>query len=328
MPSIPLRPYGCARRFSPCLLSPRQQDEAMEIAMSETRTDTYQRITDTIVSALEAGTRPWMQPWSAGNIGDSFPRPLRATGEPYRGINVLLLWIASAANDFQYDRFMTYKQAQEFGGQVRKGEKGTTIVKYGTVTRTVDNGRGEDEDREIPYLKGYTVFNLSQIDGLPEDFYARPTPLPDERRIERADQFVANTGAVIQHQGDRACYIPALDMIKMPPFRAFESPEAYYSTLLHEVSHWSGSSKRLDRLKSTDKRNSEYHFEELVAEISACFLCSDLEITATVRPESASYLASWLTVMKQDKRAIFRAASKAQAAADYLHSLQEKRAAA
>ena len=271
--------------------------------MNEARTDTYQRITDTIISALEAGTRPWMQPWSAGNIGGSFPRPLRSTGEPYRGINVLLLWIASAANNFQHDRFMTYKQAQELGGQVRKGEKGTTIVKYGTVTRSVDNGRGEDEDREIPYLKGYTVFNLSQIDGLPEDFYAKPIPMPEDRRIAGADRFIENTGAVIQHQGDRACYIPSLDIIKMPPFRAFESPEAYYSTILHEVSHWSGSSKRLDRLKSTDKRHHEYHFEELVAEISACFLCSDLEITASVRPESASYLASWLAVICPFSRA-------------------------
>lgn len=296
--------------------------------MSEGRTDTYQRITDTIVSALEAGTRPWMQPWSARNIGGSFPRPLRSTGEPYRGINVLLLWIASAANGFQFDRFMTYKQAQELGGQVRKGEKGTMIVKYGTVTRSVDNGRGEEEDREIPYLKGYTVFNLSQIDGLPENFYASPTPLPEERRIERADRFIANTGAVIQHQGDRACYIPALDVIKMPPFSAFESAEAYYSTLFHETAHWSGSTTRLDRLKSTDKRTQDYAFEELVVEIAACFLCSDLEITASVRPESASYLASWLKALKQDKRAIFRAASKAQAAADYLHSLQETRAAA
>ena len=225
--------------------------------MSEARTDTYQRITDTIVSALEAGTRPWMQPWSATNIGSSFPRPLRSTGEPYRGINVILLWIASAANNFQHDRFMTYKQAQERGGQVRKGEKGTTIVKYGTVTRSVDNGRGEDEDREIPYLKGYTVFNLSQIDGLPEDFYAKPIPMPEDRRIAGADRFIENTGAVIQHQGDRACYIPALDMIKMPPFRAFESPEAYYSTILHEVSHYAvrwimphGRVRRLLRLLS------------------------------------------------------------------------------
>ncbi|MDR6671199.1 zincin-like metallopeptidase domain-containing protein [Rhizobium sp. 1399] len=296
--------------------------------MSEARTDTYQRITDTIVEALEAGTRPWMKPWSAQNIGGTFPRPVRSTGEPYRGINVLLLWIASAAHGFQFDRFMTYKQAQGLGGQVRKGEKGTTIVKYGTITRTVDNGRGEDEDREIPYLKGYTVFNVSQIEDLPGDYYQTPAILPEEQRIEGAELFIANTGANIRHEGDKACYIPATDLIRMPPFRAFENAEAYYATLFHETSHWCGAKSRLDRIKSTDMRTQDYAFEELVAEISACFLCSDLSITAKVRPESASYIAGWLKALKQDKRLIFKAASKAQAAADYLHSLQENRAAA
>lgn len=296
--------------------------------MSEARIDTYQRITDTIVEALEAGTRPWMQPWSATNIGGTFPRPLRSTGEPYRGINVLLLWIASAANGFQYDRFMTYKQAQELGGHVRKGEKGTTIVKYGTVTRSVDNGRGEDEDREIPYLKAYTVFNVSQIEDLPEIHYAAPAPLPEEQRIQSAERFIANTGAMIRHEGDRACYIPSLDLIKMPPFRAFESPKSYYTTLFHETAHWSGATSRLDRLKSCDKRTQDYAFEELVVEIAACFLCSDLQITGSVRAESASYIASWLKALKEDKRFIFKAASKAQSAADYLHGLQENRVAA
>lgn len=296
--------------------------------MSEARTDTYQRITDTIVEALEAGTRPWMKPWSAQNIGGTFPRPVRSTGEPYRGINILLLWIASAANGFQHDRFMTYKQAQALGGQVRKGEKGTSIVKYGTVTRSVDNGRGEDEDREIPYLKGYTVFNVSQIEGLADEYYHAPTPLPEKKRIAAAERFIENTGAIIRHEGDRACYIPAIDLIKMPPFRAFESPEAYYSTLFHETAHWSGAKARLDRIKSTDMRSHDYAFEELIVEIAACFLCSDLHITATIRPESASYIAGWLKALKQDKRLIFKAASKAQAAADYLHAFQAQRAAA
>ncbi|WP_312405459.1 zincin-like metallopeptidase domain-containing protein [Rhizobium sp.] len=296
--------------------------------MSEARTDTYQRITDTIVEALEAGTRPWMQPWSANNISGSFPRPVRSTGEPYRGINVLLLWIASAAYGFQHDRFMTYKQAQELGGQVRKGEKGSGIVKYGTITRSVDNGRGVDEDREIPFLKGYTVFNVSQIEGLPNEYYAAPTPRPEIERIEQADQFIANTGAVIRHEGDKAYYLPALDLIKMPPIQAFKDKESYYSILFHETSHWTGSASRLDRIKSTDMRSKDYAFEELVVEIAACFLCSDLQITATLRLESASYISSWLRAFKDDKRLIFKAASKAQAAVDYLHNLQEMRAAA
>lgn len=294
--------------------------------MSQTRTDTYQRITDTIITALENGTRPWMKPWSAFQVGYNFPRPLRANGEPYRGINVLLLWLATATNGFEYERFMTYRQAQEIGGQVRKGEKGTLIVKYGTVTRKAESA--EDEDREIPYLKGYTVFNLSQIDGLADEHYAAPTPLPAEQRIERAECFARNTGAIIGHGGNRACYIPTADRIQMPPFAAFVSPEAYYSTLFHELAHWTGAKHRLDRITSTNMKTKGYAFEELVAEISACFICSDLNLTASVRDESASYLASWLKCLKEDKKAIFRAASRAQAAADYLHRQQEGRAAA
>lgn len=294
--------------------------------MSETRIDTYQRITNTIVSALEAGTRPWMKPWSPSHVGSNFPRPLRCNGEPYRGINVLLLWLATAANGFEYERFMTYRQAQELGGQVRKGAKGTLIVKYGTVTRKAE--AAEDEDREIPYLKGYTVFNLSQIEGLSDEHYTAPTPLPIEQRIERADHFAAGTGAIISHGGDRACYIPAADRIQLPPFAAFVSPEAYYSTLFHELAHWTGAKGRLDRISSTNMQTKRYAFEELVAEITACFICSDLDIAASVRDESASYLASWLKCLKEDKKAIFRAAARAQAAADYLHGQQEGRVAA
>jgi len=207
--------------------------------MSETRIDTYQRITNTIVSALEAATCPWVKPWNASHIGSNFPRPLRSTGEPYRGINVLLLWLATAEHGFEYARFMTYRQAQELGGQVRKGERGTLIVKYGTITKKGE--AAEDEDREIPYVKGYTVFNLSQIDGLADEQYAAHTPLPVEQRIKRADDFATNTRAAISHGGNRACYIPATDQIQMPPFAAFVSPEAYYGTLFHELAHYAGS---------------------------------------------------------------------------------------
>jgi antirestriction protein ArdC len=293
--------------------------------MSETRIDTYQRITDTIITALEAGTQPWMKPWSASQVGSNLPRPVRCNSEPYRGINVLLLWLATAANGFEYERFMTYRQAQELGGQVRKGEKGTLIVKYGTVTKKAE--AADAEVREIPYLKGYTVFNLSQIEGLSEDHYATPTPLPIEQRIERADDFAAKTGANISHGGNRACYIPAIDGIQMPPFAAFVSSEAYYSTLFHELAHWTGAKCRLGRINSTNMKTKGYAFEELVAEITACFICSDLSIAASVRDESASYLANWLKCLKEDKKAIFRAASRAQAAADYLHQQQEGRVA-
>ncbi|MCB5205575.1 ssDNA-binding domain-containing protein, partial [Neorhizobium sp. T786] len=258
-----------------------------------------------------------------------FARPLRANGEPYRGINILLLWMASATNGFEHDRFMTYRQAQELGGQVRKGEQGTLIVKYGTITRAEpsSDGASDDEERQIPFLKSYSVFNVSQIEGLPEEFHVRPEAQPQEDRMAAVDAFIAKTQARIVHGGSRACYVPALDLIRMPPFAAFSSSQSFYSTTLHELTHWTGASHRLDRLETADKRKASYHFEELVAEMTACFLCCDLQITAEVREESASYLASWLAVMRQDRRMIFRAASKAQAAADYLHTLQDDTAA-
>ena len=292
--------------------------------MSENRTDTYQRITDQIIKAIEAGTRPWMQPWNAKNIGQTFARPLRANGEPYQGINILLLWMASADQGFEHDRFMTYRQAQELGGQVRRGEQGTMIVKYGTIARPGPSSTAEDEERQIPYLKSYSVFNVSQIEGLPADYHTRPEARPQEDRMAAVDAFIERTQARIAHGGSRACYVPALDLIRMPPFAAFSSSTSYYSTCLHELAHWAGAIHRLDRLETANKRSASYHFEELVAEMTACFLCCDLQITAEVRKESAAYLANWLSVMRQDKRMIFRAASKAQAAATYLHALQDE----
>jgi antirestriction protein ArdC len=207
--------------------------------MSENRTDTYQRITDQIIKSMEAGTRPWMQPWSEQNIGQFFARPLRANGEPYRGINTLLLWMASATHGFEHDRFMTYRQAQELGGQVRRGEQGTLIVKYGTITRTnpSSDGTSDDEERQIPFLKSYTVFNVSQIDGLPEEFRGRPQPQHGENRMALVDAFIARTQARIVHGGSRACYVPVLDLIRMPPFAAFSSPTSFYNTSLHELAH-------------------------------------------------------------------------------------------
>lgn len=289
--------------------------------------DTYLSITNTIIEAIESGTRPWMQPWSAASDEQMFNRPLRANGEPYRGINILLLWNASAVQGFEYDRFMTYRQAQQLGGQIRMGEKGTLIVKYGTVARRSEQS-GEDEDREqsqkIPYIKSYTVFNLSQIGGLPSEFYTRKERRPrlPEDRLAIADAFIKGTNARIIHGGSMSCYQPRHDLIRLPPFSAFESRESYYTTALHELAHWSGAPHRLDRRQTPDYRSLHYAFEEMVAEITACFLCSDLEITAELRQESAAYIDDWLFAMRSDIRLIFSAAAKAQAAADFLHGLQ------
>ncbi|GCA52874.1 DUF1738 domain-containing protein [Sinorhizobium meliloti] len=289
--------------------------------------DTYQRITDTIIEQLEAGTKPWIRPWRGNSRGSLVPR--RATGEAYRGINVLMLWLASELAGYEENTWMTYRQAQDLGGQVRKGEKGSLVVKYGTFT---PKEREDDDERAIPYLKGYTVFNVEQIENLPDRFY-RPaadlpaTPVP---HLETVETFVRNTGAAIAYGGTTACYRPTPDDILMPDRARFVDEVHLYSTLLHEMSHWSGAKHRLDRDLSGRFGSESYAIEELVAELSASFLCADLGVVHDPRDNTATYLESWLKVLKKDKRAIITAAAKAQAAADYLHGLharEESRAA-
>ncbi|MQW34771.1 ArdC family protein [Sinorhizobium meliloti] len=281
--------------------------------------DTYQRITDTIIEQLEAGTKPWIRPWRGSSRGSLVPR--RATGEAYRGINVLMLWLASELAGYEENTWMTYRQAQDLGGQVRKGEKGSLVVKYGTFT---PKEREDDDERAIPYLKGYTVFNIEQIENLPDRFY-RPveelptTPVP---HLETVEAFVRNTGAAITYGGTTACYRPAPDDILMPDRARFVDEVHFYSTLLHEMSHWSGAKHRLDRDLSGRFGSESYAIEELVAELSASFLCADLGVAHDPRDNTATYLESWLKVLKNDKRAIITAAAKAQAAADYLHESQ------
>ncbi|ARS66026.1 DUF1738 domain-containing protein [Sinorhizobium meliloti] len=281
--------------------------------------DTYQRITDTIIEQLEAGTKPWIRPWRGSSRGSLVPR--RATGEAYRGINVLTLWLASELAGYEENTWMTYRQAQDLGGQVRKGEKGSLVVKYGTFT---PKEREDDDERAIPYLKGYTVFNVEQIENLPDRFYrpAEELPATPVAHLETVETFVRNTGAAITYGGTTACYRPAPDDILMPDRARFVEEVHLYSTLLHEMSHWSGATHRLDRDLSGRFGSESYAIEELVAELSASFLCADLGVAHDPRDNTATYLESWLKVLKNDKRAIITAAAKAQAAADYLHESQ------
>ncbi|MBA4174892.1 MAG: antirestriction protein, partial [Hyphomicrobium sp.] len=229
-------------------------------------TDVYQRITDQIVAELEKGVRPWLKPWNAEHAAGRITRPSRASGIPYRGINVLMLWAAATAQGFNAPLWLTYKQAQELGGQVRKGEKGSLVVYANTIKRTEqDEATGEDLEREIPFMKGYTVFNAEQVDGLPAHFYAVQEPAFDSvARIERAEAFFAATGAVIREGGDRAFYSMTEDRVQMPPFVAFKEPEAYYATLAHELTHWTKHEKRLARDFGRKRFGDEgYAMEEL-----------------------------------------------------------------
>ena len=290
------------------------------------RADVYTRITDTIVAALEQGVRPWLKPWSVEHTSGRITRPLRHTYEPYNGINVLMLWAESVDKGFASPIWMTFKQALELEAHVRKGEHGSPVVYGDRMTRTDTNEQGEEIDHQIPFLKAYTVFNVEQIEGLPSHFYAKPTePLPLTERIEGADSFIKRTGADIRHGGNMAFYAPGPDRIQLPPFEAFRSPETYYATALHELTHWTRHESRLTRDLGRKRFGDEgYAREELVAELGAAFLCADLGIEGEEREDHAAYLASWLKVLKDDKRAIFQAAAHAQRAADFLNSLDAR----
>jgi antirestriction protein ArdC len=294
--------------------------------MSSQRTDLYTRITSRIITDLEQGVRPWFKPWNAEHAAGRITRPLRHNGTAYRGINVLSLWGEAMERGYACPIWMTYKQAQELGAQVRKGERGTLVVYADHIRRTDTNEQGHDVEREIPFLKGYSVFNCEQIDGLPAH-YTTPAAvtLDPVQRIASAESFFANTGASIRHGDARAFYSVHDDYVQMPNFETFRDAGSYYATLAHETTHWTRHPSRLDREFGRKRWGDEgYAAEELVAELGSAYLSADLGIAPEPREDHASYIANWLTVLKNDKRAIFAAAAHAERAAAFLHGLQPK----
>lgn len=288
------------------------------------KSDIYQTVTDSIVAMLEAGVRPWAPGHDAKACGLPVI-PTRANGEAYRGLNVALLWGAAEMKGYRHHTWMTFNQAKALGGCVRKGEKSSPVVYWGTFKAQADDtDEGGEDGKARLFAKGYAVFNVEQIDGLPASFYEPATVEPSETRIARADAWAVATGADIRHGGSQAFYSPKGDFVQVPPFAAYGEPERYYSTLCHELTHWSGAKARLDRQFGKRFGDKAYAFEELVAEMGAAFTCARLGIENETREDHASYLASWLNVLKADKRAIFTAASKAQAACDYLFDLASK----
>jgi|SRR5215471_3694357 len=285
--------------------------------------DLYSEVTARIVAELETGAAlPWRKPWAA-TAGANQPANA-VTRRPYSGVNVLLLWSAMTAHGWAVPRFLTFKQAQEAGGHVRKGEHGTRVyfVKQLTVADTRD-GAEEDDVRSLTMLREYTVFNVAQCDGLPAKLTALP-PAPPPRNTDArdaiADEFIASTGARIVEGNGEAYYRPGDDSISMPAFERFDSSEAFYSTEFHELTHWTGHKARLERDFRGRFGDAAYAAEELVAELGAAFLCAEFAFDQTDN-RSAAYIQSWIKLLKSDKRAIFTAASKAQAAADYLRGL-------
>ena len=241
--------------------------------MNTERQDIYTRITAKIIALLEQGVRPWMRPWSGDNPAARISRPLRHNGTPYSGINILMLWGASVEHGFTSPSWMTFRQALALNAHVRKGE-----------------------NREIPFLKGYTVFNVEQIEGLPEHYYAKPEPrFTHVQRINHADAFFAATQADIRYRGGRAYYAQEADYIQLPPIESFRDAESFYAILAHESIHRTKHPSRLNRDFGRKVWGDEgYAREELVAELGAAFLCATLEITPEVQEDHASYIATWL----------------------------------
>lgn len=288
------------------------------------RRDIQQQVTDTIIKQLEAGTVPWNQPWIGGEFRlPGLPKNF-VSGNKYKGINILLLWGSSIEQEFSSTEWATFKQWSEKKECIRKGEKGSMIVYYDTLEREVDG-----EIKKIPFLKSSVVFNRCQLASFVPEVRSIPQNLVDPVSIlYRVEEFVDNTKATVAHVGSSACYNRSDDVIYMPDMDKFISTdkysatEAYYFTLLHELHHWAGAPKRLNRTKGKKFGDADYALEELTAELGAAFLSSELEITTPEKADHASYIAGWLKALKDDKQFIFRAASEASKSVEYLHGLQ------
>ncbi len=282
------------------------------------RGNLYQEITDRIISELEQGRFPWVQPWDAENANLGLPKNA-ATARRYSGINILILWGAVIEKSFRGQNWLTFRQALTLGGCVRKGEKGTTVFYADRFIPKSELERAQrtgDDPSAIPFLKRFTVFNVEQCDGLPETAFAGIAPLPERQVIPHAEGLIKATAADFRIGGRRAFYQTADDFIQVPPQPSFFQQIDYYRTCFHELGHWTGAKHRLARDHSGRFGSHPYAREELVAEMSSAFVCAALGITPTVR--HTDYLASWLEVLKEDNHAVFRAASQASKAADFI----------
>ena len=284
------------------------------------RTSLYDNITNRIIAELEAGRVPWVQPWGTAAAKAPLAMPANATtGRAYSGINVLILWGAVIEHGFPVQSWLTFRQALSLGGHVRKGERGTSVVYADRFVPDDEKKRAQETGEEaqaIPFLKRFTVFNVAQCEDLPDDIAVVP-PAPEPGLIEpRVEALIKATGIDFRIGGERAFYVPALDYVQVPPPQAYFEPINWHRTALHELGHATGHPSRLNRDFSGSFGSKKYAFEELIAEINAAFCCASLGIAPTVR--HADYIGSWLEVLREDNRAIVRAASQASKAADWL----------
>jgi antirestriction protein ArdC len=290
------------------------------------RTSLYQEITDKIIAELEAGRVPWVQPWTAAKAPLDMPHNA-ASRHRYSGINIVILWDAVITHGFTTNAFLTFRQALGLGGNVKKGEHGTTVVYAHRFTPDQERRRAEAEGRKagsIPFLKRFTVFSTDQCEGLPADVALPPPPIPEGLIQPEAEALIAATKADFRIGGDQAFYAPRLDYVQVPRPDAYFDPINWHRTAFHELSHWSGHRSRLGRDQTGAFGSSDYGKEELIAEMAGAFVCASLGIAPTVR--HADYLGSWLAIIREDNRAIVRAASAASKAADFLLAFRGERA--
>jgi len=278
--------------------------------------DLFSEVSARIIAELQKGAAPWVKPWSASPGANT---PCNAvSNRPYSGCNVVLLWMAQAAG-YRTPRFLTFKQALELGGHVRKGERGTKV--YFVKQLEIREGTDEAPARRVPMMREYTVFNVDQCDGLPDSVTTRkPIRIRNpDTRDDLADQFLHSTGADIREGHGEAYYVPSRDFISMPSFGTFKAADHFYNVTFHELTHWTGHKSRLDRDLKNRFGSRNYAAEELIAELGAAFLCAEFGFDGDVR--NAGYIASWIELLKADKRAFFTACSDASKAADYLRGL-------
>ena len=298
---------------------PASRKPSPRVSESAPRQDIYTTVTNRIIADLEAGIAPWARPWKSGpNDSAAMPRNA-ATGRQYSGINVLILWTAAQAMGFTSSRWLTFNQARDAGGNVRKGEKGTAIVYASTFVPEAERAKGDDA-KSVAFLKTFTVFNLDQIDGL-DALRVNDVPRTECETVAAGEALIAAQGIEIRHGGDSAYYAPAQDIIAIPHHAAFHDHINYYRTAFHELGHATGHKSRLDRRILNEFGSKLYAVEELVAEMTSAFVCASLGIIPTVR--HADYIGAWLSVLREDNRAVFRAASAASKAADWLLSQGE-----
>jgi antirestriction protein ArdC len=281
----------------------------------------YETITNQIVAAIEEGASLYKMPWHRERFDITSPRNA-ANGRSYRGLNIITLWMIAEAKQFSSGTWGTYQQWQEKGAQVRKGEKSASVFFWKNLREGQDEGGNDEGDNRARFVaRAYSVFNADQVEG----YEAPAVPvLSEAERMAEAEAFFAAIPAKITHDGNVPCFIPSTDSVEMVPFSQFKSAKGYYSVLAHELTHWTGAKVRLDRDLSGRFGSEKYAMEELVAELGAAFIAGQLGLPSVPRTDHAPYIASWLKVLKNDSRAIFTAASKAQAAADYLAGFQQK----